>query len=219
MMRAGDEPVAIPAAAPVVKMESIAPKESAQDSMLDLGPEQTAPIVHTAPAASLVAHSKQAVQTSAPVAATSSEPTGSLSEIWAKVINLMTGRSQKILLSKLTLESIDSSSAVIAAPHESFEMAQAAEPEIEASLISVLGRRIKIEFRDAGKSPESAPVQQQGGGSSISQIESNPLIKRATELFGARIVSVQPRRPSGAAPPPAQPAPKPSEDTAQSGDE
>ncbi len=125
---------------------------------------------------------------------------------------MTSGRSQKNLLSKLTLDLVTQTTATISAPHGSFELAKASEADIESALVSIVGRRLKIEIIDSGT---SAPAATSGtptatadspAGQSMSQIESNPLIKRATELFGARIVSVQPRKSAVSAPAPT-PAP------------
>lgn len=118
------------------------------------------------------------------------------------------GRTQKSLLSKLTLDLVTQTTVTISAPHECFELAQASEADIESALLNIIGRRLKIEIVDSGTSApattsgSSASSADTAAAQSMSQIESNPLIKRATELFGARIVSVQPRKPAVSAPAP-----------------
>ncbi len=133
-------------------------------------------------------------------------PAANTAEIWARLIAMTSGRSQKSLLSKLTLDLVTQTTVTISAPHECFELAQASEADIESALINIIGRRLKIEIVDSGVSTpaatSTASTAETAAAQSMSQVESNPLIKRATELFGARIVSVQPRKPAVSAPAP-----------------
>lgn len=141
--------------------------------------------------------------------AAATAPALSTADIWSRLIAMTSGRSQKNLLSKLTLYLVTQTTATISSPHESFELAQASEADIESALVSIVGRRLKIEIIDSGSSgpaanagPSASPGSPADTAATMSQVESNPLIKRATELFGARIVSVQPRKPAVSAPAP-----------------
>ena len=191
MIAAGTEQLtAIPAAVPVAVGTPASPPSFALKEA-----------VVTAPAASLIEHIKQ----NAPVSVTS--PVAMMSQVapvavalpsvatapgispqaaWEKVIALAPGRTQKALLAKLSIESIASAAVIVAAPHDCLELAQAAEAEIEASLVNILGRRVTVEIRDAGKSAEkqSATSSSLPAPTSMSMVEANPLVKRATELFG-----------------------------------
>ena len=69
---------------------------------------------------------------------------------------MTSGRSQKSLLSKLTLDLVTQTTVTISAPHECFELAQASEADIESALINIIGRRLKIEIVDSGVSTSTA---------------------------------------------------------------
>ncbi len=71
-----------------------------------------------------------------------------------------------------------------------FNVATASVKEIEALVAGVAGKALPVKLRPdaAPPAPDAAPEPKQSAAE-------HPLVKQAQELFGARLVSVQPRPP------------------------
>lgn len=119
-------------------------------------------------------------------------------------------RSLKTLLIKLTPVSLTPGLAILEVPADLIEIAKTNQRDIEQLIASISGKRTTIEFREQGvtRAPTSGPLPGFAEAAPpAAAITDHPVVKRAAELFNARVVSVQPRRRSIAAPAPAAPSP------------
>ena len=156
-------------------------------------PDQTLP-----PAVALVHAAKAAIQTgvqSAPAEPSSETKDPDAAAIWKQVTDRSSGRAQRILLGRVQLESLKDGIAMLAVPASAAEMLAASLEDIGNALGSVTGKRWTVEVREVAEKATEAVRQPQA--EMMTNADDNPLVKRAAELFGARVVSVQPRRAPG----------------------
>jgi len=106
--------------------------------------------------------------------------------------------SVSAVIEPLMLERIDGTLAYLSAPSaESLSMVKPRKAAIEELLGKLLGRTMRIELKlaaDAASLPEPAAARQPAGimdPDDRAAALKNPLVKRAIELFDARLIDVQ----------------------------
>lgn len=183
-----------------------------------LAPE-IAPTLHASISSPTSQPSKAADEPTEPVASALSdeaaapvEPHADLaSSVWAKVLGSDVKRSLKTLITKLNPLSLTPGLAILEVPADLIEIARTNQRELELLIASITGKRTTIEFREQGVTRTATKEPLPGFSEAAppaAAITDHPVVKRAAELFNARVVSVQPRR-RPANPAPAAPVPSP----------
>jgi hypothetical protein len=97
------------------------------------------------------------------------------------------------IVEPLSLEKIEGNVAVVTAPTTTaLGAARTRRGAIEEGLSKALGRTIRLELRAAESAPGSAAAPRSVVDTAArAQAMSNPLVRRAVELFDARVVDVQ----------------------------
>ncbi len=131
----------------------------------------------------------------APVAAApvwERDPSG---DPWAQVLSAASGnRRMRILLNDCSLVNVADDQVVIAVSDALLSAAQSNEKELGDLLARAWDRAVKVELRGAsqvapaGAASEPAPEP-------TTPITEHPLVKQAMELFSAKLVGVQARKP------------------------
>lgn len=99
-------------------------------------------------------------------------------------------RRVSLLLTAAKLVRLDADAAVLSLSPQDRTLARSMERDLLAVLAAGLGRPVRVEF-DAEPEPEkAAPSEPEQPRTPIDQ---HPMVKQAIELFGGRIISVQPR--------------------------
>jgi hypothetical protein len=133
-------------------------------------------------------------------------------KLWEMVIGACaTQHRMRMLVGNMKLLKVDNDLALLQVAEELRPTAASAQQELSALLSTAWGQTVRVEIESlspappravpSGESPaaQSAPTPaSQPAGSDIrlptSDIASHPLIKQAIDLFGARVIGVQPRR-------------------------
>lgn len=130
---------------------------------------------------------------------------------WAQVLSAAApNRRLRVLLNDCTLARVEDDLVVLSVTDALLTAAQANEKELCALLARAWDRAVRVELRSA-TTPNAAPGAPQPGagspaapdGSSASpepaeplpDVTTLPLVRRTMELFNARLVGVQPRKP------------------------
>lgn len=125
-------------------------------------------------------------------------PTPASSEaFWPRVREAVAqspNRRLRIALDGAQLVEVADEGVLIEVSRSLFATAAASAGELEALVARVAGRALPVRFR-APEAPSPPAPEQAGGPASPASVQDHELVRRAVELFGARVVSVQPRAP------------------------
>lgn len=132
--------------------------------------------------------------------------------LWSQLLASDVKRSLKTLITKLNPISLSPGLAILEVPADLIEIAKTNQRELELLIASISGKRTTIEFREQGvtRAATSAPLPGfTEAAPPAAAITDHPVVKRAAELFNARVISVQPRRRAAANAPASTPVPAP----------
>lgn len=191
------------------------------DSVKVLAPPTPAAVPETARVVERPASPRPTPPTT--TAATAAEPAVGSGDLWARVLRGPGITSVlRTILSNLRVQSLDAASGrvVLVGEAKYAESATARQTLIADALRRELGRPVELVIQGVGGESEAGPVNAPDGhageGESASSVETqredrvdnpapsppqglpseHPLVREAMELFGARIVDVQHRRPA-----------------------
>lgn len=107
------------------------------------------------------------------------------------------------IVEPLKLREVGGGIAVLTAPAEAIAAARARKGAIEEALGRAIGRPIRVELRADPAGPSSAEASADHLPDTAARAEAmkNPIVRRAVELFDARIISVEDDTESPIAPP------------------
>jgi hypothetical protein len=114
--------------------------------------------------------------------------------VWSRMLELVAANpSVAPIVEPLRLEKIEGNVAVVIAPTTTaLGAARTRRGAIEEGLSKALGRTIRLELRAAEAAPDSASAPASAVDTAArAQAMNNPLVRRAVELFDARVVDVQ----------------------------
>lgn len=114
-------------------------------------------------------------------------------------------RRLRVLLNDCTLVKAENDVVVLAVSEALLGSARANEKELLGLLAGAWDRAVRLELRRAGDAPAAEPRPAPNSPSPATEppatpsppqppVAEHPLVKQAIELFGARVVGVQPRK-------------------------
>lgn len=112
---------------------------------------------------------------------------------WSRVVDAAQANLRlRVLINDCRLVEVKDDAVVLAVGDTLMAAAMANEKELCDLLARAWDRAVRIEFRGNG-APDSPPPAHDPAAARAA-VGEHPLVKQAIELFGARLVGVQPRR-------------------------
>ncbi|MFG0283099.1 MAG: hypothetical protein ACF8R7_01635 [Phycisphaerales bacterium JB039] len=115
--------------------------------------------------------------------------------LWRRAIELSESRQLRALLGQAEPESVAGAVALVRAGPNVAPMIEAKRAAVESLLSQAAGRSMRLELaalEAAGSASGAEAPAQQGRPAGPAPGEEHPLVRRAAELFGAKIVHVEP---------------------------
>lgn len=128
-----------------------------------------------------------------PAAAPSADGPSDPASVWSRFRASVAEGSVAPIVEPLTLERIEGGVAVVSAPTvTALGAARTRRGAIEEGISKALGRSVRLELRAADRPPEAAPTESPTTSDPAARAKamSNPLVRRAVELFDGRVVEV-----------------------------
>jgi len=128
-----------------------------------------------------------------------------LGSVWSLVREACGGnRRLSVLMNEMQLVSVGEQTAVVRVADEVRAAVASTEKDLAAAMATVLGREVRVEISGKAQHAEAgaalpgatdSPLKPEEPLTAVrTPITDHPLVKHAIELFGARVISVQPRR-------------------------
>ncbi|CAG1006133.1 hypothetical protein PHYC_03290 [Phycisphaerales bacterium] len=133
----------------------------------------------------------------APDAATRPWDADPAGDPWAKVVaTAAMSQRMRVLVNGCSLVKAEEDLVVLCVSEALLSAARASEKELCSLLAGAWDRAVRVELRPASAVEPSGPTPQPPPAEPAGPIAEHPLVKRAMEQFNAKLVGIQPRKPS-----------------------
>lgn len=113
-----------------------------------------------------------------------------LPRLWAKLLeSTQDNRRVRVVLAELTPVSLHELVLTLRPAPSALLAAKSQQSEIETQLLHLVGKRIAIDLIEPAPAETAANV-----APTVESISTHPLVAKAVELLGGKVIGVQPRR-------------------------